>query len=394
MRRGLAFVLGSMVVTIAAAACSSASSSGGADGGAGGSGGTGFGGTGGGGGVNLDGGGGTGALTGCAKQTFGGELVPVDMFLMFDRSASMQKDGKWGSVTSAVKKFVALPGLDKLGMGLAFFPINATGPIPTACATNQDCGFYGPCMPPPFSGCQGSLMGMKDSCVSTDYQTPKVEIEAFPGVSSKIIAALDGTTPGGDSTPAAPALEGAIDHATIWQQAHLDRVVVVILATDGEPNNCTPNEVKDVAGHAAEGLKQTPSIKTFVIGVGDLTVLNQVAAAGGTEKATIVSATNAEKEFLEALNKIRGAVGCQYLIPTGAKADPKKVNVYFTPEDGSPGTLIKQSKGASDCVGQVGWYYDNPNAPTQIQLCPAACDLVTNKKGKVEVVVGCDTQIN
>ncbi|MCK6536665.1 MAG: hypothetical protein L6Q84_27145 [Polyangiaceae bacterium] len=394
MRRGLAFVLGSIVVTIVAAACSSASSSGGGDGGGGGSGAVGIGGTGGGGGVNLDGGGGTGALTGCAKQTFGGELVPVDMFMMFDRSGSMQKDGKWSSVTSAVKKFVALPGLDKLGMGLAFFPINATGPIPTTCATNQDCGFYGPCMPPPFAGCQGSLLGMKDSCVSTDYQTPKVEIEAFPGVSSKIIAALDGTTPGGDSTPAAPALEGAIDHATIWQAAHLDRVVVVILATDGEPNNCTPNEVKDVAGHAAEGLKQTPSIKTFVIGVGDLTVLNQVAAAGGTDKAIIVSSTNAEKEFLDALNKIRGAVGCQYVIPTGAKADPKKVNVYFTPEDGSPGTLIKQSKGAADCVGQVGWYYDNPNAPTQIQLCPAACDLVTNKKGKVEVVVGCDTQIN
>lgn len=391
MRRGLAFVLGSMVVTIAAAACSSASSSGGADGGAGGSGGTGFGGTGGGGGVNLDGGGGTGALTGCAKQTFGGELVPVDMFMMFDRSGSMNESGKWTAVTGAVKKFVALPGLDKLGMGLGFFPVNATGPIPTACATNQDCGFYGPCV---FNSCSGSLLGMKDSCVSTDYQTPKVEIEAFPGVSSKIIAALDGTTPGGDSTPAAPALEGAIDHATIWQAAHLDRVVVVILATDGEPNNCTPNEVKDVAGHAAEGLKQTPSIKTFVIGVGDLTVLNQVAAAGGTDKAIIVSSTNAEKEFLDALNKIRGAVGCQYVIPTGAKADPKKVNVYFTPEDGSPGTLIKQSKGAADCVGQVGWYYDNPNAPTQIQLCPAACDLVTNKKGKVEVVVGCDTQIN
>ncbi len=393
MRRGLAFVLGSVVITIAAAACSSASGGGG-DGGGGGSSASGGGGSGGsGGGVNIDGGGGTGALTGCEKQVFGGELVPVDMFLMFDRSGSMQDGGKWSSVTGAVKKFVALPGLSQLGMGLGFFPVNATGPIPTACTKDLDCGFYGPCMPG-FNNCSGSLLGMKDSCVSTDYVKPAVGIEDFPGVASKITAALDGATPGGDSTPAGPALEGAIDHATIWQQDHLDRVVVVILATDGEPNNCTPNTVADVAGHAAEGAKQTPPIKTFVIGVGELSVLNQVAAAGGTDKAIIVSTGNAEKEFLDALNKIRGAVGCQYLIPTGGKSDPKKVNVLFTPEDGSPGVLIKQSPSASACVGQVGWYYDNPDSPTQIILCPGACDLVTNKKGKVEVVVGCKTEVN
>jgi len=394
MRRGLGFVLGSMIFVLQGAACSSASDSGsggsGNGAGVGGGGGVNVGGSGG--GVNVGGSGGTGALSGCAKETFGGELVPVDMYLMFDRSASMKDSGKWSSVTSAVKKFVVLPGLDKLGMGLAFFPTPAKSPIPSACTNDQQCGFYGPCVPG-FNLCSGSLAG-NDSCVATDYQTAVVGIEPFPGVSSKIITAIDGAKPEGASTPSAPALEGAIDHATIWQQQHTDRVVVVILATDGEPTNCMPNTVQDMANHAAEGVNQTPSIKTFVIGVGDLSALNAVAAAGGTNQAIIVSSGNAEKEFLDALNKIRGAVGCQYLIPVGGKADPGKVNVLFTPDDGSAATLIKQVKDAASCLGQVGWYYDNPAAPTQIMLCPGACDLVTNKKGKVEVVLGCKTEVN
>lgn len=394
MRRALGIVFGSVVLALSGAACSSASSGGnnaGSGNGAGTGGGVNVGGSGGGGGVNVGGSGGVGAISGCDGQVFGGELVPVDMYVMFDRSGSMKDSGKWSSVTNALKKFVVLPGLDKLGMGIAFFPIPATGPIPGACTSDQQCGFYGPCVPG-FNLCSGSLAG-NDSCVATDYQTPKVEIEPFPGVSSKIISAIDATQPEGASTPGAPALEGAIDHATIWQQAHMDRVVVVVFATDGEPTNCTPNTVKDMENHAAEGKNQTPSIKTFVIGVGDLTALNAVAAAGGTDKAIIVSAGNAEKEFLEALNKIRGAVGCQYIIPVSGKADPKKVNVIFTPDDGSPAILIKQVAGPASCLGEVGWYYDNPNSPTQVLLCPGACDLVSNKKGKVEVVVGCDTEV-
>ncbi|MBK7578814.1 MAG: hypothetical protein IPI67_01295 [Myxococcales bacterium] len=394
MRRAFGFLLGSVVVSLYVAACSGASGGGGNGGSGNGSGAGGAGGisAGGSGGINLDGGGGTGALTGCAKETFGGELVPVDMFLMFDRSGSMKDSGKWGAVTSAVNQFVALPGLDKLGMGLGLFPTPASGPIPGACASDLDCGFYGPCLPV-FNACNGSLAG-NDSCVSTDYQKPTVGIEPFPGVGPKITAALAAAKPEGASTPAAPALEGAIDYATIWAQQHTDRVTVVILATDGEPNNCTPNSVQDVADHAQEGLTQTPSIKTFVVGVGDLTVLNQVAAAGGTDKAIIVSAGNAAKEFLDALNKIRGAVGCQYLIPVGGKADPNKVNVLFTPDAGGSGLLIKQVQDAASCLGQIGWYYDNPASPTQILLCPGACDLVSNGKGKVEIVLGCKTEVN
>ena len=78
-------------------------------------------------------------------------------------------------------------------------------------------------------------------------------------------------------------------------------MTAVVLATDGEPTNCNPNRVETVAERAAEGLAQTPSIKTFVIGVGsELVTLNLIAQKGGTDKAIIVNTANAAQEFLDA----------------------------------------------------------------------------------------------
>ena len=37
-----------------------------------------------------------------------------------------------------------------------------------------------------------------------------------------------------------------------------------------------------------------------------------------------------------------------------------------------------------------GWYYDNPQKPSSIQLCPGTCDTVSaDPTGKVKVVFGC-----
>lgn len=394
MRRSLGFFMGCLLSTAGfVVACSSASESGGSGGGSGAGGGGGIN-VGGAGGINVGGNGtgGTGALTGCDKQVYDGELVPLDMFLMLDKSGSMQDSSKWTAVTGAISQFVQLPNLDKLGMGLGLFPTPASGPIPSACTTNQECGFYGPCVPV-FNQCNGALAG-NDSCVATDYQTPVVPIADLPGVGTQINSEIAKATPNGASTPAGPALEGAIDYATVWAQGHLDRMTVVVLATDGDPTNCTPNTVADVAAHAAEGLGQSPSIKTFVIGVGsELTSLNSIAQSGGTGQAILVSAGNAGKEFLDALNAIRGAAVCQYLVPQDGKSDPNKVNVLFTPDGQTEGEVFPGVGDATKCQGGKGWYYDNPAKPSQILLCPASCDQVKNVKGKVEIVFGCATQV-
>jgi len=402
MRRGAGLFFSSLFLTTAfVVACSSASSSnngsGGGGSGNGGSGGINVGGSG---AINVDGGGGSGAFVGCDTQLYDGDLVPVDLFLMLDKSGSMSssQNNTWGPVTSAISQFVDLPGLTKLGMGLGLFPTKPSTPAASgACSTNADCGFY-ECMPAipilnPTPSCSGKMMP-NDSCVATDYQTPVVPIGDLPGVGAAIKTAMASASPDGDSTTMTPALEGAIDYATIWGQQHPDRIAVVVLATDGEPNNCSNNDVNAVAAIADEGFKQTPSIRTFVIGMGSLPTLDTIAQKGGTKKAIQVSTGNAGQDFLKALNDIRGAVSCQFLVPQDGKSDPNKVNILFTPEGQTDGEVFPGVGTPDKCQGGKGWYYDvpPPGTPNQILLCPASCDLVSSVKGKVEVVFGCATK--
>lgn len=394
MRRGLG-VLGAVIslLFVCASACSSATGTNTAHSGSGGSG-AGTGGTGG--GINTDGGGTGGLSSSCAKAKYTGELVPLDMFVMLDRSGSMQDSGKWPAVTGALGNFVSLPGLSGIGMGIGFFPTQPATPPPSgSCAPGSlTCGVY-ECVPI-LDKCSGAPMAMpNDSCVDTDYAKPVVGIAPLPGVGTAINSAIAGQQPTGDSTPTDAALHGAIEYAEQWAGAHPDDITIVVLATDGEPNNCNPNTIQTVAARAAQGVSNKPSIKTFVIGVGSsLTSLNAIAQSGGTGQALIVdTANNPSQQFLDALDKIRGSVGCALKLPqpqNGQTPDYNKVNVVFTP-DGGKQQVIPYKNDASGCqAGKPGWYYTpDPNNPTHIKLCPASCDLVSNTKGATQVIVGC-----
>ena len=126
----------------------------------------------------------------------------------------------------------------------------------------------------------------------------------------------------------------------------------------------------------------SPKILTFVIGVGtSLGALNGMAAAGGTGQAFIVDTNeNVNQQFLDALNKIRGAaLCCSYLIPvpTMGKPDFNTVNVQYTPGDGGPVEVLPKVKDETRCpaVGNA-WYYDNNVAPKEIILCDPTCNKV------------------
>ena len=384
--------MGFCAAVVSASACSDASSSPsgpGAAGGAGGAGGT---------GLFNDSGSSGGLPEGCASDVYSGELIPLDMLIMLDKSGSMSDTGKWGAVTGAIGDFVNLPESADIGVGLGFFPVEPAVPPPAGtCVTDADCGAYGPCIPfIPANICAGlpPIPGAPvDSCVKEDYENPVVPIALLPGNASAITSAIAGVGPGG-GTPTAPALEGAIDHAQQFAKDNPARLVLVVLATDGVPSGCNPNRVETVAARAKEGFDQNPSVPTFVIGVGsELTTLNLIAQEGGTDQALIVSGgPNTGQEFLDALNVARGAVSCKFQIPVPSSGtpDPTSVNIGWTPEGGElevfPGVA-----SPAECQGGKGWYYDDPANPSRILLCPAACDLVENSQGVVEVVLGCET---
>jgi hypothetical protein len=103
-------------------------------------------------------------------------------------------------------------------------------------------------------------------------------------------------------------------------------------------------------------------------------------------------------QFLAAMNAIRhAALGCVYQIPQptdGSPPDYQSVNVNYTPGGGQTVTYPYVGSEANCPANGDGWYYDNPNMPTQIILCPATCNIVgADAMGEVDITLGCSTVI-
>lgn len=332
----------------------------------------------------------------CAEETTAGEIIPLDLFIMLDRSSSMTDAGKWTAVVNAIQTFIGAPDASGIGVGLQFFPVNPTDTIPTDCAGG--CGLYGPCLPG-LNVCAGSL-SPDTSCDPADYDTALVDIQPLPGVQSMIMSALSGTSPDGSATPTQPAMNGAVAYAVPWAQSHPDHLTFIVLATDGEPTGCTTNSISGTAALATSAAAANPSVKTFVIGVGsELASLNTIASAGGTGQAYLVdTGGNVTQGFIDALNEIRANALCKYRIPqpTNGTVDFTRINVRLTDPMNSANDITIPNVGTeAGCItGEHGWYYDDPMAPTQIVLCPASCNAVTQNNWEVDVLVGCTTIVD
>jgi hypothetical protein len=159
------------------------------------------------------------------------------------------------------------------------------------------------------------------------------------------------------------------------------------------------NTPADAASLAASALAGPSHIQTFVIGVGRaLANLNQVAQAGGTTQAYLTdTSSNLGGEFAAALESIRTSAGpCAFEIPGATEAgdvDRNLVNVRFTPSGSTQPTVVaKTFEGtAANCGSEGGWHYDNPAAPTRIQLCESSCKAAFN--ARMDVQFGCETVV-
>jgi len=350
---------------------------------------------GGGSGVDSSTGGGGGAdAMACASMPHKAEAAPLDMYLMIDQSGSMQGT-KWTSVTTALKSFVQQPGLSGFSVGLQYFGLTNTATCPLTCTLPTDCGTGNVCI----SNVCLCLTAGTDSCTAADYAHPDVEIAALPAASSALVASINAHA-ASSGTPTSAALQGAIDHARVWAQAHPADVVVDVLATDGDPAECD-TDLTHINAIAAAGLNGNPKVLTFVIGVGtSLGALNGIAAAGGTNQAFIVDTNgNVGQQFLDALNTIRGsALGCRYSIPvpTTGMPDYDNVSVTYTPSGGGAVQTIPRVQDQAACPATgAGWYYDDNNNPAQIILCTNTCGTVSaDLSGQVDIFTPCEVIVN
>lgn len=278
---------------------------------------------------------------------------------MIDRSGSMGEDAakkttKWDPVVAGLKAFFTSADAKGVSASLAYFPQGDP----------DDSGY----------------------CKSATYEKPVYAKTALP--SAPLASSIDAISPTAEGTPGAPALKGALELASKTAAATKDPVAVVFV-TDGDPNKCdsTPAAVSAIAS----AYKST--VKTYVIGIGNVATLNQVAVAGGTGAAQIVaigSPTKTKDDFLKTLAKIRGAeLPCELAIPkppAGETLDFGKVNLSLD----AGGKKADLAMGA-DCTGGAEWRYDDPKAPKKIVLCPSACDAAKGG-GKLAVSFGCATK--
>lgn len=321
----------------------------------------------------------------CATGTAKASLMPVNMFIQFDRSGSMLDDDKWAQATQALSGFFRDPATAGLRVALRFFPHD----LPAAGCTDQGCNAMA-CAQPLVA--LGPLLG---DAAPTDMQEQRL-VEAI--MASAPPPPMQGGRMGGmaamgGGTPIYAALDGALQWATANLAMTPNEKSVVVLVTDGEANGCN-EDIDDIAGLAAAAL--TRGISTYAIGIEGAQEddIHAIARAGGTTMGYFAgNASTAQQDLIAALNAIRGSeLACDFPMPAaqmgGMRVDPTKINVKFTPSTTGMEELIGQAP-PNDC-SNGGWSYDNPAAPTRISLCPSTCERVkADMAGKLDVVLGC-----
>lgn len=323
----------------------------------------------------------------CSAQTFEGETVPLDIFIVFDQSFTMESCTDPGSgqlitpgcqvtrldaVRQATEQFMGDPESAGIGIGLGLFGKQPIG---------------------------------EAVCGDAAYIQPEVPMGLLPEHAANVSDVLASVVPTGE-TPTGPALRGACTYATGYRSTAPDHQVVLLLLTDGRPEApttcsggtgpCCPTLDEAVA--AADECRATTGIRTYVLGVGPLLDnLEQIAVAGGTERAYLVGGGDVGQEVLNALNRIRGsaAIPCELQLPEaplGQALAFDQVNISYERAECDV-TQFPSVASAEQCGELDGWYYDDPDAPQRIQLCPRSCDRVSGPGGNLYYSIGCDTLI-
>ena len=300
----------------------------------------------------------------CAEITATAEVVPLTVYILFDKSVSMLDDGKWEAATQALTQFFESKQAARLRIALKFFP-----------GTNP--------------------------CQSSFYKVPDVALGTLTDGSAlddtheqALIDAVEGASASGVSTPIYAALAGAYAWGEDQLEADEKQQVAVVLVTDGDPDACAQDTMEGITAAAADAAAL--GTVTYVIGLqgSNQANLDSLAAAGGTNEAFVVGTTSLTSELADALSTIRvSELACQFDLPSGDNVEPTLVNACFTPEGGGESTLEKID-GPASCSNGKQWYYDDASLPTQIILCPSTCESVqTDNGGQMEIVFGCPTEV-
>lgn len=318
-----------------------------------------------------DGGGGSGpGFTECATAEQQPSTVPLHMYVAIDKSGSMGDNNKWGNAKAAFTTFFQDPenAAANISVALRFWP---------------------------DGNCSDA------TCDPNQCEQPQVPLGPLsdPNQLSALLNLYNQKNPNGN-TPMSAALGGAaqwaIKNAEMGEGA---TATVIVFVTDGQPMGCNEN-INAIAQPAADAYAMA-GVPTFAVGLAgsNEAQMGVIATAGNTMKPFLIGNANAQEELVAALKEIqKTTLGCVFAMPeaaAGETIDPKQVNLTYTPTGANMPIVIKQVENEAACSanGGWGWYYDDPNNPAIITICPDLCTNVqADKSGKIKVVLGCDTQ--
>jgi hypothetical protein len=337
---------------------------------------------------------------GCATSTLESELLPSNLLFVIDRSSSMACNPPPTTESDACE-------LDS---------VRANPFLPSKWEITRDALIDAIDRLPRETVVGLSYFSNDDGCGV--HSMPSVALADLDGGQrSAIRASLFNVEPRG-STPIVGAVILAYRHLHAEALAREIRGnKFVVLLTDGEqsescsdpprcdsPEECTEllidSEVPKAAGSGV-------GIKTFVIGAPGSeparAVLSQMALAGGTARADcdpqagdchfdMTTQSSFADGLSSALSAISGraALSCELPMPrsNGSEVDPMRVNVVYSPGNGSAPQLVLQDDRFGCEQGANGWQY--ADGQTKIRLCGPACEVVrADEAGRLDVVLGC-----
>jgi Mg-chelatase subunit ChlD len=320
----------------------------------------------------------------CAQSSSTASLGSLTMLVMMDDSGSMGDNNKWNQVAAAMKAFFADPAAAGLQVGLRLFPSNT-----------------------PTMGCWDTVCNMDQNAAIQACSTPLVDIGQLTAAAApadmqeaKLLAAIPANPQSkqknSGGTPTYAALQGAENIAVAYSAAHPAEKVVVVFVTDGEPNGCD-QKIPDIAKIASDTLAAS-KVETYAIGIlgSNKATMDEIAKAGGTTAGIMIGGTNGattEADLLAAFGNIKSSnVSCNFAVPAAPAnlmLSFDYVNVNYTPGTGARSTLTRV-QDAAHCGTTGGWYYDNNDTPTQIELCANTCTTVQADMGAaLQVLYSC-----
>ncbi len=304
--------------------------------------------------------------------------VPLHLVVVFDASKSMidaKYEGPEGGTTNrfdatrnALTEYAKLKQLTDLYMSVVPFGL-----------------------PAPLEGGVG-----EDQCVA-EYYVPLLKDTKLPAPGT-VSTMLEGLESKG-STPTAGGVLGALAYAKRVKAKYPTHNVALVLATDGDANNCGGSTGAVIALKKA----QTAGFNTFVIGIADapggISSLDAMAVAGGTKTPVMIDG-NSAKEVTKKMNAkfqdIRTSFSCELAIPatlpdSSEPVNKSSINVQLTDGAGVKSQLVY----SQDCSKNNAFYYDDAANPTKVLLCEDTCSLVRSDVNFAQdMYFGCPSKVN